>query len=164
MVHWFLYLETTGLSMTKTVSEIRLSSDQSQSVRWTVGAYWDSQYQDIDREVHIDGNLGGVGNTLFALGVLPTNTIMALTAAQAAGAGLVNVLPFHGHLVMALLTCRVCHLLVTQVVNMDSYWPLLVKTFLHVSFKQFNQIGRLSNWTQDTDAKAFFGQVNMDLG
>ena len=42
--------------------EVRLSSDSSQSVRWTVGAYWDSQYQDIDREVHIDGNLGGVGN------------------------------------------------------------------------------------------------------
>ena len=38
--------------------ELRLSSDQSQSVRWTVGAYWDSQMQDIDREVHIDGNLG----------------------------------------------------------------------------------------------------------
>ena len=27
----------------------------------------------------------------------------------------------------------------------------------------FNQIGRLSNWTQDTDAKALFGQVSMDL-
>ena len=36
---------------------------------------------------------GRVG-ILFQLGVLPTPSIMALSPAQAAGAGLVNVLPF----------------------------------------------------------------------
>jgi outer membrane receptor protein involved in Fe transport len=145
--------------------EIRLSSDQSQSVRWTVGAYWDSQYQDIDREVHIDGNLGGVGTTLFQLGILPTTTIMALNAAQAAGAGLVNVLPFpwaspHGITyfpgmpLVANPGCEYGKLLAGF--GAGNFPPCYFQT-------QFDQIGRLSNWTQETDAKAVFGQVSMDI-
>ena len=145
--------------------EIRLSSDQSQSVRWTVGAYWDSQYQDIDREVHIDGNLGGVGTTLFQLGILPTTTIMALNGAQAAGAGLVNVLPFpwaspHGITyfpgmpLVANPGCEYGKLLAGF--GAGNFPPCYFQT-------QFDQIGRLSNWTQDTDAKAVFGQVSMDI-
>ena len=146
--------------------EVRLSSDSSQSVRWTVGAYWDSQYQDIDREVHIDGNLGGVGTQLFLAGILPTTTIMALNAGQAAGAGLVNVLPFpwaspHGITYfpgMPLVANPGCE-----------YGKLLAGfgagNFPECFFQtQFNQIGRLSNWTQETDAKAIFGQVSMDIG
>ena len=146
--------------------ELRLSSDQSQSVRWTVGAYWDSQYQDIDREVHIDGNLGGVGTTLNALGILPTPTIFALTPAQAAGAGLVNVLPFPwasphgipyfpGMPLIANPGCEYGKLLAGF--GAGSFPPCYFQTM-------FNQIGRLSNWTQETDAKAIFGQVSMDLG
>jgi outer membrane receptor protein involved in Fe transport len=145
--------------------EIRLSSDQSQSVRWTVGAYWDSQYQDIDREVHIDGNLGGVGTTLFQLGILPTTTIMALNGAQAAGAGLVNVLPFpwaspHGITyfpgmpLVANPGCEYGKLLAGF--GAGNFPPCFFQT-------QFDQIGRLSNWTQETDAKAVFGQVSMDI-
>ena len=145
--------------------EIRLSSDQSQSVRWTVGAYWDSQYQDIDREVHIDGNLGGVGTTLFQLGILPTTTIMALNGAQAAGAGLVNVLPFpwaspHGITyfpgmpLVANPGCEYGKLLAGF--GAGNFPPCYFQT-------QFDQIGRLSNWTQETDAKAVFGQVSMDI-
>ena len=145
--------------------ELRLSSDQSQSVRWTVGAYWDSQMQDIDREVHIDGNLGGVGTTLFQLGVLPTPSIMALSPAQAAGAGLVNVLPFPvtlsngityfpGMPLVANGTCEYGQLLAGF--GAGTFPPCYFQTM-------FNQIGRLSNWTQDTDAKALFGQVSMDL-
>ena len=145
--------------------EIRLSSDQSQSVRWTVGAYWDSQYQDIDREVHIDGNLGGVGTTLFQLGILPTTTIMALNGAQAAGAGLVNVLPFpwaspHGITyfpgmpLVANAGCEYGKLLAGF--GAGNFPPCFFQT-------QFDQIGRLSNWTQETDAKAVFGQVSMDI-
>ncbi len=146
--------------------EVRLSSDSSQSVRWTVGAYWDSQYQDIDREVHIDGNLGGVGTQLFLAGILPTTTIMALNGAQAAGAGLVNVLPFpwaspHGITYfpgMPLVANPGCE-----------YGKLLAGfgagNFPECFFQtQFNQIGRLSNWTQETDAKAIFGQLSMDIG
>ena len=146
--------------------EVRLSSDSSQSVRWTVGAYWDSQYQDIDREVHIDGNLGGVGTQLFLAGILPTTTIMALNGAQAAGAGLVNVLPFpwaspHGITyfpgmpLVANPGCEYGKLLAGF--GAGNFPPCYFQT-------QFNQIGRLSNWTQETDAKALFGQVSMDIG
>ena len=146
--------------------EVRLSSDSSQSVRWTVGAYWDSQYQDIDREVHIDGNLGGVGTQLFLAGILPTTTIMALNAGQAAGAGLVNVLPFpwaspHGITyfpgmpLVANPGCEYGKLLAGF--GAGNFPPCFFQT-------QFNQIGRLSNWTQETDAKAIFGQVSMDIG
>ena len=146
--------------------EVRLSSDSSQSVRWTVGAYWDSQYQDIDREVHIDGNLGGVGTQLFLAGILPTTTIMALNGAQAAGAGLVNVLPFpwaspHGITyfpgmpLVANPGCEYGKLLAGF--GAGNFPPCFFQT-------QFNQIGRLSNWTQETDAKAVFGQVSMDIG
>jgi len=146
--------------------ELRLSSDQTQSVRWTVGVYMDDQYQDIDREVHIDGNLGGVGTTLAALGVLPTPTIFALTPGQAAGVGLVNVLPmpwasphgityFPGMPLVANPGCEYGKLLAGF--GAGSFPPCYFQTM-------FNQIGRLSNWTQETDAKAIFGQVSMDIG
>ena len=146
--------------------ELRLSSDQSQSVRWTAGFYWDSQMQDIDREVHIDGNLGGVGTQLYLAGILPTTTIFALNPAQAAGAGLVNVLPFpwaspHGITYFPKMPL---------VANPGCEYGKLLAGFGAGNFPpcyfqtQFNQISRLSNWTQDTDAKAVFGQVSMDIG
>ncbi len=146
--------------------EIRLSSDPNQSVRWTTGVYWDSQMQDIDREVHIDGNLGGVGTQLFLAGILPTPSIMALNGAQAAGAGLVNVLPFpwassHGITyfpgmpLVANPGCEYGELLAGF--GAGNFPPCYFQTM-------FNQIGRLSNWTQNTDAKAIFGQVSMDMG
>jgi len=144
--------------------ELRLSSDQSQSVRWTAGLYWDSQMQDIDREVIIDGNLGGVGTQLFLAGILPGPSIMALNGAQAAGAGLVNVLPIpwassHGITYMPRMPlvgnpgCEYGQLLSAFGQNFP---PCYFQTI-------FNQIGRLSDWTQDTDAKAVFGQVSMDI-
>ena len=151
--------------------EIRLSSDQSKSVRWTAGLYWDSQMQDIDREVHIDGNLGGVGNTLFAAGILPAPTILALTAAQATGAGLVNPLPMP-----ITLSTGVTYMPGAPLIGNGTceVGPIVTATLAAIGQNQvfppcyfqsmFNQIGRLSNWTQDTDSKAIFAQVSMDIG
>ena len=90
---------------------------------------------------------------------------MALNPAQAAGAGLVNVLPFHG------LSHGITYFPgMPLVANPGCEYGQLLAGFWSKTFppcylpNNFNQIGRLSNWTQDTDAKAVFGQVNMDLG
>ena len=61
-------------SYTQDSQEFRIASDTDSDFSWLAGVYWDSQEQDIERLIDLDGTLGGI---------YPLGTILQLSAAQA---------------------------------------------------------------------------------
>ena len=55
--------------------EIRFSSSPDSDIQWTAGAYWEDQYQDIDRLIDINGEVGGLAPILFSMGAIPWRSL-----------------------------------------------------------------------------------------
>ncbi|SVD01487.1 uncharacterized protein METZ01_LOCUS354341, partial [marine metagenome] len=105
-----------------TSQEFRITSPADDRLSFIAGAYWDTQEQDIDRLVGVDGTLGAPSLMSMLVG-LPT--ALAFTPTQVAG---------------------INYLMGT------SLTPGMEGATV------FSEVGRVSNWTQNTDAWALFFQ------
>ena len=105
-----------------TSQEFRITSPADDKFSFIAGAYWDTQDQDIDRLVAVDGTLGAPSLMSMLIG-LPT--ALAFNPTQVAG---------------------INYLMGTSLTpGMEGY-------------TMFSEAGRVSNWTQQTDAWALFVQ------
>ncbi|MCS5593574.1 MAG: TonB-dependent receptor, partial [Porticoccaceae bacterium] len=115
-----------------TSQEFRLTSPSEDRFSFVLGAYYDKQEQEIDRNVTVDGTFG-IPHIMPA--IIGTDTFLGFSPAQVAG---VNAL--YG------LTGT----------------PYAFVPGVEGSTK-FQQVGRISNWKQDTDSWAVFFQGSYDI-
>ena len=144
-----------------TSQEFRLTSPTDGRFSWVGGVYLDQQVQEIDRTVVIDGTFGlpemvmktilGGGNPALGL-----DTILALNPAQVGGINATTPVPGTGLTLQGLYDATGC------AVGAASCLDYTLKVGVEGSTK-FQQAGRLSNWTQDTNSRAVFFQGTYDL-
>ena len=144
-----------------TSQEFRLTSPTDGRFSWVGGVYLDQQDQEIDRTVVIDGTFGlpemvmktilGGGNPALGL-----DTILALNPAQVGGINATTPVPGTGLTLQGLYDATGC------AVGAASCLDYTLKVGVEGSTK-FQQAGRLSNWTQDTNSRAVFFQGTYDL-
>ena len=123
-----------------TSQEFRITSPTDGRFSWVGGVYLDQQEQEIDRMVVIDGTFGIPGTMPF---ILPSglDTFMALSKKNiAVSQGAPDTYP-------------------TAV-----YDGLVADAFIGIEgATKFQQAGRISNWTQDTNSEAIFFQGTYNL-
>jgi outer membrane receptor protein involved in Fe transport len=147
--------------------EIRFSSAPGGDFSWVAGAYWDDQVQDIDRIVEINGSIGGIAPILEMMGKVPWPTLFNIPAATLNAVGVVNLLPVPftnskgrtyapGAPLINNNTCDYAPFLAVATGGAFNFAPCTFQT-------AWDSVSRISNWTQNTDAKAIFGQVTTNL-
>ena len=117
----------------QTSQEFRLVSPADQKFSWITGAYWETQNQNIDRVVAVDGTLNHPDLMKLITGYPPT--FLAMSPAQVAGVNAAYGL---------------------------TGTPGAFQPFVDGS-TMFTKVGRVSNWEQDTDAWAVFFQGTYQL-
>ncbi len=75
-------------SYDQTSQEFSISSPQDGDFTWIAGAYWDSQEQDIERLIDLDGTIGGVMGIFHAMGAAPDPSILTIPLATLTAMGL----------------------------------------------------------------------------
>ena len=144
-----------------TSQEFRLTSPTDGRFSWVGGVYLDQQDQEIDRTVVIDGTFGLPEMTMKAIlgggnPALGLDTILALSPAQVGGINATTPVPGTGLTLQGLYDATGC------AVGAASCLDYTLKVGVEGSTK-FQQAGRLSNWTQDTNSRAVFFQGTYDL-
>ena len=144
-----------------TSQEFRLTSPTDGRFSWVGGVYLDQQDQEIDRTVVIDGTFGLPEMTMKAIlgggnPALGLDTILALNPAQVGGINATTPVPGTGLTLQGLYDATGC------AVGAASCLDYTLKVGVEGSTK-FQQAGRLSNWTQDTNSRAVFFQGTYDL-
>ncbi len=151
--------------------EIRLDSAPDSDISWTVGAYWDSQDQEIDRLIDIDASVGGVAGILNDMGVVPWRTLFTIPPSSLSAFGVVNPFPFTigtstglswpgtaatGGVPYPLYGNNTCEIagIFNQYLG-TAYPPCTFQS-------AFDHGTRIGDWNQYRDSKAVFGQVGFD--
>ena len=154
--------------------ELRLSSAPDSEISWTVGVYWDSQDQEIDRLIDIDSTLGGLVPILYSMGAVPWKALFTIPPAVLVGAGVANPFPFplglgilpgtgpyaNGNVYMPgapLYGNDGCE--VEAAFNAYAGTSLPPCTFQ----SQFRHGTRIGDWNQYRDSKAVFAQVGFNV-
>jgi len=154
--------------------ELRLSSAPDSDISWTVGVYWDSQDQEIDRLIDIDSTLGGLVPILYSMGAVPWKALFTIPPAVLVGAGVANPFPFplglgilpgtgpyaNGNVYMPgapLYGNDGCE--VEAAFNAYAGTSLPPCTFQ----SQFRHGTRIGDWNQYRDSKAMFAQVGFNV-
>jgi len=119
----------------QTSQEFRLASPTDGKFSYITGAYWEKQEQNIDRLVAIDGTLGLPAGLSTFPGIGPSPTFLAFNQTQVDGINLINSILGTG------MSYNVG-------VPGQTLWT---------------SVGRVSNWTQETDAWAVFFQGTYNL-
>jgi outer membrane receptor protein involved in Fe transport len=144
--------------------EFRIASPTDQKFSFVTGAYITSSEQEIDRLVAIDGTLGlpaPVMEQITGLGdpTEGTSSGLAFSRDQLAGASL-----------LGLTQAEIGDLMATfQAVTVDDLIDKIAQTQAVTDQRgiegvtMFNQVGRLSNWKQETDSWAVFFQGTYQL-
>jgi len=145
--------------------EFRLSSAPDADISWIVGAYWDSQMQDIDRLIDLDGTLGGYVPILASMGMVPWQTLFTIPPATLVGAGVVNPFPFPIGTSTGLSWAPGAPLYGNNGCEIAGVFNQYLGTaYPPCTFQSaYDHTLRIGDWTQWSDAKAVFGQVGFDM-
>ena len=139
----------------QTSQEFRIASPTDQDFSFVAGAYWANSEQDIDRIVGIDGTLGqSAGLMKFITGqgnpANGTSSFLAFSKAQIAGAilgaqGITDPAIIGGWMQTP-----------TGIGTVNAFWGV-------DGMGMWNQVGRVSNWNQETDTTAVFFQGTYNI-
>ena len=128
--------------------EFQISSPVDQDFSWIAGAYWDSQEQDIERLIDLDGTIGGVIGIFQAMGAVPDPTILAMPLATLTAMGL-PMLYQNGSANNATAAYLIS-------IGALPGTPDMYQTM-------FNHATRIGYWNQETESKAVYFQGTMNM-
>ena len=145
--------------------EIRLSSAPDSDISWTVGAYWDSQDQEIERLIDIDSTVGGIVGTLYAMGAVPWKALFTIPAGALPSYGVVNPFPFPIGTSTGLSWAPGAPLYMNNTCEVAGIFnQYLGSAYPPCTFQSaFDHGTRIGDWNQYRDSKAVFGQVGFDI-
>ena len=132
----------------QTSQEFQISSPVDQDFSWIAGAYWDSQEQDIERLIDLDGTIGGVIGIFQAMGAMPDPTILAMPLATLTAMGL-PMLYQNGSANNATAAYLIS-------IGALPGTPDMYQTM-------FNHATRIGYWNQETESKAVYFQGTMNM-
>ena len=145
--------------------ELRLSSAPDSEISWTVGAYWDSQDQEIERLIDIDSTVGGITPILYSMGAVPWRALFTIPPATLIGAGVVNPFPFPIGTSTGLSWAPGAPLYMNNTCEIAGIFnQYLGSSYAPCTFQSaFDHSSRIGDWNQYKDSKAVFAQVGFDV-
>jgi iron complex outermembrane receptor protein len=140
--------------------EFRIASPTDGRFSWVGGVYLDKQEQEIDRAVVIDGTFG-IPNTMPYILPSGLDTFLALSELQVAGINATTFVdtPFGSLNLDQLAAATGC----AAPAPFNAQCADYRLEFGDEGSTKFQRVGRISNWTQDTNSKAVFFQGTYDL-
>ena len=132
----------------QTSQEFTISSPTDGDFSWIAGLHWDSQMQDIDRLIELDGTIGGVMGIFAAMGAAPDPSILTMP--------------------LATLTAMGLPMLYQNNSANDPTAAYLVSVGVLPGTAadyqtMFDQTTRIGYWTQNTESKAVYFQGTMQM-
>ena len=154
--------------------EIRFTSSPDSDIQWTAGAYWEDQYQDIDRLIDINGEVGGLAPLLFSMGAIPWRSLFTTPPGVLIANAQVNPFPFPlglgavpgtGPYASGQVYMPGAPLYGNNGCELEAAFNAYAGTSLPPCTlqNQFEHLYRIGDWTQNTDAKAIFGTVSVPM-
>ena len=136
-----------------TSQEFRIASPTDGRFSWVGGVYLDQSEQEIDRTVIVDGTFGVPEIMPLIVGL---DTFLAFSPAQVAGVNATTPVPGTPFTLQSLYDATGC------AVGAPTCADYTLKVGVEGSTK-FQRVGRVSNWSQDTNSRAVFYQGTFNL-